>query len=122
MHGMSRRNLLKYSKRAGAIVIIIVLVLIIRSLAFSIISTHDRAQILKSLQSELSQKKQEQAYLAQKLYIVKTDSFVEEEARRKLGLVKEGEKVVVDEKIQPKKPEVLKEEVPNWKKWQSLFF
>lgn len=119
---MSRRSLAPYLKKIGTIVVLLLLLFVIRGIIVSIISTHDRSQILKQLQEELSQKKQEQAYLSQKLYYAKTDNFVEEEARRKLGLVREGESVVVDQKIEPARPQPVVIAVPIWKKWWALFF
>jgi hypothetical protein len=74
------------------------------------------------LQEELKAKKQENAYLREKLIIAKTDEFVEEQARTRLGMVKEGEKIVADRKIEPQKPKIEVPEPPNWKKWQNLFF
>lgn len=114
--------MLPYAKNIATIGIILLLVLIIRSIILSIVSTHERSQILKQLQEELSQKKREQAYLSQKVYYAKTDNFVEEEARSKLGLVKDGEEVVIDQKIEPEKPKVVPLKPPIYQKWWDLFF
>lgn len=98
------------------------LILLIKSLVSSIYSIHSRSTLLSSLQTELSQKKKEQSYLGQKLLIAKTDTFVEREARTKLGLVKDGEEVVIDQKIEADKKQITRPEPPNWQKWQMLFF
>lgn len=78
--------------------------------------------MLKDLKAQEDQKKKDQAYLSQKLYFAKTDAFVEEEARQKLGLVRPGEQIVVDQKIGPKQPKSEPIARPNWQKWWNLFF
>lgn len=85
-------------------------------------STLGRTNILSTLEEEFSSKKQENVYLREKLIIAKTDYFVEEEARTKLGMVREGEKIVGDRKIEPKEMKAEKPELQNWQKWQKLFF
>lgn len=78
--------------------------------------------MLKNLKAQEAQKKKEQAFLSQKLYYAKTDAFVEEEARQKLGLVRPGEQIVVDQKIE--RVQFKSEPIarPNWQKWWNLFF
>lgn len=98
------------------------LAILARNIIVSISSSYSRARLVEDLRQTLSQKKQEQAYLTQKLYYAKTDQFVEDQARRKLSLVMPGEKVVIDEKIEPGHPQVIKPEMPNWEKWWRLFF
>lgn len=71
---------------------------------------------LENLKSENERLKQEFAYK-------KSDQFKEKEIRDKLGLVKEGETLV----IVPKDDERLttndeSENKPNWEKWKELFF
>ncbi|HMS22251.1 MAG TPA: septum formation initiator family protein [Candidatus Levybacteria bacterium] len=119
---MSRTNIFSYLKKVAIVGILIILVVITKNILTSILSTHDRAQILKDLQSELSQKKEEQAYLSQKLYYAKTDAFVEEEARQKLGLIREGEVVVIDEKVKPLRRLTSTKSRPVWQMWWELFF
>lgn len=118
---MSRRVILSYTKKVSIGAILILLLLLIKNITTSIISTQQRSQILSELEVTLQAKKEEEALLSQKLSIAKTDKFVEDEARSKLGLVKPGEKIVVDEKIMPIKEKIMPVEPPNWKKWLSLF-
>jgi len=119
---MSRTNIFSYLKKVAIVGVLIILVVIIKNILTSILSTHDRAQILKELQNELSQKKEEQAFLSQKLYYAKTDAFVEEEARQKLGLIREGEVVVIDEKVKPVKRPIAPKNKQVWQMWWELFF
>lgn len=101
--------------------VILVLLVMIKNISEAILSSFDRTKVVDSLQQELNDKKKEQQYLAQKLEIAKTDAFVEEEARTNLGLIKEGEQVIIDDKVAEKQPEVEAEKVPNWQKWLALF-
>lgn len=78
--------------------------------------------MLKELKAQETQKKREQAYLSQKLYFAKTDMFVEDEARQKLGLVRSGEQIVVDQKIGPVRFKDEPRTLPVWQKWWNLFF
>lgn len=119
---MSRRSFLPYVKKGAMFLILVVLIFLIRSLTLSIISMYDRSQILKDLKAQETQKKREQAYLSQKLYFAKTDMFVEDEARQKLGLVRSGEQIVVDQKIGLTRPKSEPEVLPNWQRWWNLFF
>jgi len=98
------------------------LAILARNIALSIASSYKRAKLVEELREELSLKKQEQAYLSQKLVVAKSQGFVEDQARTKLGLVKPGEKVVIDERIEVKKPVAIGLTVPVWFKWWKLFF
>jgi len=54
-----------------------------------------------------------------------TSAYLEEVARNKLGLVKEGETVVLLDKqqITNNKEQIAEQEnLPNWKRWVKLFF
>lgn len=119
---MSRRVIFKHAKKISIGVILIILLLLIKNITTSIISTQQRSQILREQEAILLEKQKEAALLSQKLSIAKSDKFVEEEARSKLGLVKPGEKIVVDEKIKLPKKQVKPPEPPNWQKWVSLFY
>jgi len=66
--------------------------------------------------------------LKKQLEYVKSQEFLEREAREKLGLVREGEVVVIlpenfKETIGNDHPQTEKgKEVPNWGKWWKVFF
>lgn len=73
-------------------------------------------------QVKLENLKQENQELKEKLEEVKTPEFVEREARDRLGLVQEGEAVVImPERIIEEQANQSKE-LPIWKKWWQLFF
>lgn len=100
---------------------IFILLVMIKNISASILSSFDRTKTVEDLQKTLYEKKQEQKYLTQKLQIAKTDAFIEQEARTKLGFTREGEQIVIDDKVIKKEKEKAEKEVPNWQKWLRLF-
>jgi cell division protein DivIC len=108
-------------KKIAALGIIIFLLIVIRNLIMSISSLSGETTVT-SLKSELDEKKKENAFLKQQLKNVQTEAFIEQEARNKLGLVKEGEYIVL---LPPPEEEQQKAKIkdkPNWQKWWDLFF
>jgi cell division protein FtsB len=109
-------------KKILPVIIVIVLLVIIRNIVLSIIELRDNDKVLTTLQEEAAQKKTENKFLKEKLLYVKSEDFVETEAREKLGLVKEGEYIVVaSPPAEMKPPQAPIEEAPNWKKWWEVF-
>lgn len=79
--------------------------------------------VIGQLEAEIEAKRQEYARLTQQLYEVKTNRYVEEQARDNLGLLKDGEVAVLsarDQKTQPEKP--VSPPLPNYLRWFRLFF
>jgi cell division protein FtsB len=80
-------------------------------------------------QEKLASLKEEQKTLEEQLNVVKSQAYIEKQARDKLGLAKEGEIVLVlpDKEVlkslSPRKSEEssLTLPDPNWKKWMKLF-
>lgn len=109
-------------KKIISIVIIAILILIIKNLFFSIYNLSNNSNIVGNLEEKLKEEKKENLFLKQKLSYVKSDEFVENQARNILGLVTEGEYIVIAPKPEEKKDKVVKKEPPNWEKWWKLFF
>ncbi len=98
--------------------------------------TYRKRQIQKeieNLQSEIQKVRQENSDLSNLISYLSSQEFQEKEAREKLNLQKEDEKMIVlrkdaagqtDSKTdETKRNEVLPEDkTPNWKKWLELFF
>lgn len=107
-----------------SIIIIIILLFVINNTITSFQELSHGKKILEELNKELEDEKKQQAYLKERLSYVKTDKFIEEEVREKLGLVKEGEYIVIAPAPFEKSKQVSKnaDEIPNWKKWWKLFF
>ncbi len=65
--------------------------------------------------------------LRQNLAEAQSGEFIEKTAREKLGMIKEGEKIVIVGNDQSASPPAAGEDngsqdTANWKKWWSLFF
>ena len=106
--------------------------LVILVLLISIVRNVSRiANLNKNIQEEeqsLVSLRKKNDELKKKVEEVKSDEFIEKQARDKLGLAKEGETVVVlpdGESLKKLAPlnndesETLPD--PNWKKWEGLF-
>lgn len=87
-----------------------------------LVKKSERTQKMEEEISKLEAKKQA---LKEKLEYVRSEEFVEKEAREKLDMAKEEEVVVVlPEKLEFKGQslEASEEDLPNWQQWLKLFF
>jgi len=116
-------NILKH--KWVQILIIIVGVGLIVSLSRDILRLLKSAQQLKLAQQRMEQFEKESENLAKKKEYYQSGAFVEEEARNKLNMAKEGEAIVI---LPPNIKEVLGEKesfnvkpLPNWRQWLNLF-
>ena len=109
-------------KKLISISVLIITVIIIKNLYVSIKNLSNNSRIVDNLQKQLEAQKKENNFLQQKLSYVKSNEFVEKEARDKLGLVKDNEYIVIAPDEEMEKEEFIKTEDPNWKKWLKLFF
>lgn len=89
----------------------------------TIINLWARRGIVREREQELRTLQQENRNLEGELQDIRGEAYVERIARDKLGMVREGESIVL-------LPDVLDDSrkgdnavsLPNWKKWWSLFF
>lgn len=111
-------------KKAGFIVIVIVLLLIINSLGHSIYDLWHKQDLLTSAQKELEAEKLRNQKLKGELSYAQSQQFLEETAHNKLFLVKPGEqRVLISQDLINKTIEQeIKDNTPNWQKWLNLFF
>ena len=109
-------------KKLLFIVVILMLLIFIKNTAVSIIGLSQNSKTVNNLNTDLESAKHESIFLQQKLLYVKSDDFIEKQAREKLNLVKNGEYVVLAPKPDEKAQEKPVDEIPNWKKWLKLFF
>lgn len=87
-------------------------------------------QRLYTAQDELKELEQQKKNLQRQLELVETDEYKEYQAREKLGLIKEGELVVILpsedilRRLSPRKAdsEQLTLPLPNWRKWIEILF
>ena len=111
--------------RAFRLFIIVVSLVIAIHISRDIYGLWRRKDIVGGRQSTLSRLEEENQKLSQKLKDAQSPSYVERIAREKLGLIKEGEAIVLVPKTQSPAGEgdqPTTEELPNWKKWWKLFF
>ena len=112
-------------RKVAVFVIIISLIFAIRSIVVSIYKLNEERARIERVAQGLQDKKKEQAFLREQLYYVQSNTFVEKEAREKLGMVKKNEYLVVAPQassagaVGEVQPSVEK---PNWQKWWRLFF
>lgn len=99
------------------------------SLTSTLYQLWQKQDILKEREAVRAQKELENTQLKKQLLQSKTDFFVEQEARNKLGLGKEGEVTILLPKSDPTPMKANDEaedreisQEPNWKKWWRLFF
>ena len=115
------------SKKIGVALGIIVLITVTWNIIGQIISTLKSGDRFQSAAEELYSLQVKNKALREKLGEVKNPRFIETQARDKLGLVREGETLIVipGEKIDEvlglsKKAEAVK--LPNWLGWLKLFW
>ena len=83
------------------------------------------SQKVQEAEDRLEALRKENESLKNELKYKESGEFAEKEIRDKLGLVKEGEAIVVipeDDSSQSTVDSGQSREVPNWKKWKDLFF
>ncbi len=85
---------------------------------------HKRA-IVAERQEALRREEERNRELVARLEEATSSAFIEKEAREKLGLVKEGDTIVLLDASESPGIESAKDSgasLPNWKKWWKLFF
>jgi len=101
---------------------IVVSIIIINSLVRSIYDLWKKEDLVVAARQELEKEKKENKELKERLVYVKTDKFIEEEARNKLFLVKPGEsEIIIPKDLIATKSAKPTPTPPNWKKWVNLF-
>lgn len=113
--------------KRNLVLIFAVLVLLLLGLnSFKrILSLQGTSKNVEKEEATLDTLRRENDSLKQELEYKKSQRFAEAEIRNKLGMAKDGEQVIVV----PKKDDgtstqdaVIKKQLPNWKKWQRIFF
>ena len=90
----------------------------------SIVDHWQKQGIIAERREALMQEEERNRELITKLEEATSAAFIEKEAREKLGLVKEGDTIVLmpNDKLQMTNESNTQENLPNWKKWWRLFF
>ena len=113
-------------KKIIPVIVILVVLLIIYNLINQISTSFKAGEILLQAADKVNKLEIKNKELKKRLSEIKSPAFIEQQARDKLGLSKEGETVVVipQEKIK----QVLGEKavsvprLPNWQGWLRLFW
>ena len=111
-------------KKVIFFVIIVIFLFIINNFFHSIYRMWQKQDLIVSARKELAREKSEQRKLSNDLEKVKKPTYLEEEARNKLFLVKPGEEIVVIPSNAPamaNKPRLAKKAEPIWQQWYKLF-
>lgn len=96
--------------------------LLVISLSRSVVSLLSKRDIIRQQEGELARLSQENAQLQDALVRADTPEFIEKQAREKLGLVKDGETVVILPNTNHQSPITSTQQGSNWEKWWELFF
>ncbi len=114
-----------FNKKPIQILIIIIGIALIVSLSRSILKMFKAKDELRLAEQKIEELQKEAASLTEKKEFYQSEEFIEQEARNKLNMVKEGETVVV---LPPNLKEILGEKenqppapLPNWRQWLNLF-
>lgn len=109
-------------KKIFFVLVVIACLIVIQNLTRSIYDLWSKQDLVVRAQKDLDRERQEYQRLKAQLTFVKSEEFIEEEARNNLFLVKPGESgVIVPEELIKKRRIKDKPEIPNWKKWVNLF-
>ncbi len=108
------------------ITVILIALFIIQNFVRSIIGVWQKQSLIDQAKVELSKEQKEHERLRKQYAQVQNPSFIEEEARNKLLMVKENEQQVVIPKSLLKDTTAKHTAVitakPVWQQWLSLFF
>lgn len=114
-------------KKIGFVLGILVILIIAYNLVVQIFSTLKSGDRLTEASDKLHQLEVKNQELRKKLEEVNSSDFIEQEARNKLGLGKDGETLIIipDEKIDlileaSKEAKIIK--LPNYLGWWKVFF
>ena len=118
--------LVKMLARYGVLLIAVLLLISLTRNIVKVISVRDR---LVEARSRLETERLGQRELEEMLARVQSDLYKEQQARDKLNLARDGERIVIlpdEEVLKRLSPRVIKKEQyilpdPNWKKWLDLF-
>ena len=109
-------------KKVAFFITIVVCLIIINGLIRSIFDLWNKQDVVVRAREDLNQEKQKNEELKVQLGYVKSEQFVEEEARNKLFLVKPGESdVIIPKNLIKKKKEPPPPPPPVWQQWVNLF-
>lgn len=111
-------------KKIAFFIILIISLFIINNLVRSIYNLSQKQELLIKAKNQVIREKKQNELLKKQLSAVLSPEYVEEEARNKLLLRRNGEKIVIIPSISPT-PKLSQTNVKKdavWKEWMNLFF
>lgn len=111
-------------KKVFQILFLLFLVFVIVSLSGNTASLFKRGLVVRKEQQELESLRQTNEQLKARLDYVKSDQFLEQEARNSLGLTKEETVLILPEDVFGKEGinNDSKKQLSPWRQWWELFF
>lgn len=112
-------------KRIFFISVLVVSLLIINNLVRAIYSLWQKQDLITKAQIAVEKEKKENSMLKKQLEEVNKPGFVEEQARDKLFMGKQGEQVILlskDALQAAKEKKDTPKQQPYWQQWWELFF
>lgn len=110
------------AKKSIFVIAVVVCLVIIYNLATSTYDLWSKKDVVVTAQDQLKAEKAENKKLKDQLTFVQSPDFIEQEARNKLLMVKEGEsEVIVPKELLQKKEKKVEKKVPNYQQWIDLF-
>ena len=103
-------------------IIWLISLLLVISLTRSVVTLLQKRQIVVRQREELARLQEANAKLNEALSQAETPEYIEREAREKLGLVKDGETVVILPKINDQSSISNTQQGSYWQQWWGLFF
>lgn len=110
-------------KRAIFVIVFVVSVFTIKNLVQSIYDLWQKQDLLVQANLRLEKEKKRHEELRRKLAVVESEHFIEEQARNKLFLGREGEsEVILPPPAETSVASAAAEKKPNYQQWLDLFF
>jgi len=110
--------------RGFKLILLLASLVVVATSPRSLIEMWQRRDILKERQEVWDKLAAENEALKRELVEAQTPEYIEEVAREKLGLIREGETIILmpNDKIQMTNENANTEDIARWKKWWRLFF
>lgn len=120
-YNITRQPQASTTKKLAYLIVIVICLVIIHNLAVSTYDLWHKQDLVVSAQNDLVREKAENLKLKSQLKLVKSDEFLEAQARNELFMVKPGESVaILPANIGPEKKK-REAQLPNWQQWLRVF-
>lgn len=123
--GLQYPRTMKYVNPSGFRILVLIISLIMAvGLSRSILSHFFRIDVVDEHRQVFLREQQRNRSLHAQLKEATSDAFIEKQAREKLGLVKDGDTIILLQKSTTGSLREMKEqgELPHWEQWWRLFF